>query len=206
MAFDSQFQNFHELGYLISSIKNGSYAAIFFVSFFVGYVFPLPEVVALILFGFLGATTNLNIFLIFLIAFLGSILGDNLLYRLSFLGNRWVGKFNEKMRKHELIKYENLVLDNIGKTIYFLRLITGVRFFGPVIAGSLNVSWRNFFWANFGATFFNTLLFVSIGYYFHRHIFSVIAEAEVARNALLFFSAALVAFLLTTFSNKKNTK
>jgi membrane protein DedA with SNARE-associated domain len=161
-VFNPQIQNhFSELVALTDSIKSGSYIGIFLLSMLVSYVVPLPEVVALLLFGFIGATTKLNIFFIAAIAFAGSILGNNLVYRLSFFGNTWVEKFNKKIRKHELIKYEHLVVDNIAATIYFLRLITGVRFFGPVIAGSLNVRWQKFFWADFGATLINTIFFVA---------------------------------------------
>lgn len=195
--------NFRGLGFLMGSIKSGSYLGIFLLSVLVSFVVPLPEVVALLLFGFIGATTELNIFFVFLIAFIGSVLGNNILYRLSFLGNSWTEKFNVKMRKHKLIKYEHLVADNIFKTIYFLRLVTGVRFFGPVIAGSLGSPWKKFFLADFGATFLNTAFFVFLGYQFHRHIFSLIAEVEIFRNILLFSSVVIVSFLLNVFSKDR---
>src|SRR6266567_236720 len=170
---DPHLQNhFHELGYVINSIKSGSYVGIFLFSMLVGFVIPFPEAVALLLFGFIGATTNLSIAWIFALAFLGAIVGDNCLYRLSFLGNTWVEKFNRKMRQHKLIQYEHLVEDNMGKTIYFLRLVAGVRFFGPIIAGSLGSPWKKCFLANAGATLLNTASFVFLGYYLHRRIFS----------------------------------
>ena len=195
--------HFREFGFLISSIKSGSYFGILLLSMLVGYIVPLPEVVVLMLFGFISATTNLNITTVFLIAFLGAIIGDNALFQLSLMGNNWVERFNRKMRQHKLIQYEHLVVGNIGKTIYFLRLVTGVRFFGPVIAGTLGASGKKFFIANTGATFLNTAIFVSLGYFFHRHIFSMIAEIEIIRNVLLFSSAVIVAFLLSIFAHKE---
>ncbi|EKE12115.1 MAG: hypothetical protein ACD_14C00011G0001 [uncultured bacterium] len=194
--------NFNDFGALIDSVKSGSYMGIFLLSIILSYIVPLPEAVALLLFGFLGATTDLNIFVVFSIVFLGIVIGDNILYRLSYFGNAWVERFNLKMRKNKLIKYENLVVDNINKTIYFLRLVAGVRFFGPVIAGTLGVSWRNFFIANFGATLINTAFFIALGYYFHGKIVPLIAEVEIARNMLLFSSAVIVGFLLNVFRKK----
>ncbi|EKD58692.1 MAG: hypothetical protein ACD_56C00069G0006 [uncultured bacterium] len=202
MIDPSFHENFREVGFIMSSVKNGSYFAIFALSILVSFVIPLPEAVALLLFGFIGATSQLDIQTIFAVAFLGSIVGDNGLYRLSFAGNAWVERFNRKMRRHKLIKYENLVVGNINKTIYFLRLITGVRFFGPMIAGTLGIGWRKFFLANFGATFINVAIFVSLGYYLHQNILSLIAEVEIVRNLLLFSSAVIVGFLLNIFSRK----
>lgn len=196
-------QNFKEIGFILSSIKGASYLGIFILSIFVSFIVPLPEAVALVLFGFVGATTKLNIFIIFFVAFLGLIIGDNLLYRLSFLGNDLVKRFDKKMRKNKLIKYENMVVDNVFKTIYFLRLVAGVRFFGPVIAGTLGVGWRKFFLANFGATFLNTFIFVALGYFLHSRIISLLAEVEVVRNLLLLSSAVIVGSLISIFSKKR---
>lgn len=195
--------NLRELGFIISSIKSASFFGIFLLSIFVSYVVPLPEAVALLLFGFVAASAKINIFLVFGAAFLGLIVGDNLLYRLSFFGNAFVKKFDKKMREHKLIKYENLVIDNVYKTIYFLRLIAGVRFFGPVIAGTLGINWRRFFLANFGATFLNTIIFIALGYFFHQQIISLVAEVEIVRNILLLSSAVIVGFLLSIFSKTK---
>ncbi|EKE25329.1 MAG: hypothetical protein ACD_5C00206G0008 [uncultured bacterium] len=196
-------QNFKEIGFILSSIKGTSYFGIFILSIFVSFIVPLPEAVALVLFGFIGATTELNIFVIFSVAFMGLILGDNLLYRLSFLGNDFVKRFDRKMRKNKLIKYENMVVDNVFKTIYFLRLVAGVRFFGPVIAGTLGVSWKKFFPANIGATFLNTVIFVALGYFLHNRVISLLAEVEIVRNILLLSSAVIVGFLISIFSQKK---
>lgn len=199
MLYPHLQNNFHEIGFLIGSIKSGSYVGIFLLAMLVSFVIPLPEVVILILFGFIAATTKLNLIAVIATAFAGSVLGDNVIYRLSFLGHDWVGKFNEKMRQHKLIKYEHLVVKNIGRTVYFLRLVTGVRFFGPVIAGTLGAKWKKFFWADFGATMLHTIIFILLGYYFHKRIFAIIAEVEIIRNLLLFSSAIIVAFILGVY-------
>lgn len=203
MHFNDFHHNFDEVGFFLGSMGNFSYLGIFLVSIFVSLLVPLPEAVALVLFGFVAATTKLNFGIIFLATFLGLIVGDNFLYRLSFFGNSLVKRFDSKLRKHKLIKYEHLVADNVYKTIYFLRLVAGVRFFGPVIAGTLGVVWRKFFFANFGATFLNTALFLWLGYFFHDRVVPLLAEVEIARNALLFFSAVIVGFLISIFKRKQ---
>lgn len=201
--FDPHFHNnIGNIGMVISSVKSGSYFGIFFISMFVSYLIPLPEVVALIIFGFVARMSGLNIAVVFLVSVAGTIMGDNLLYRLSFFGNRYVEHFNRKMRKHKIIKYENLVLDNVGKSIYFLRFITGIRFFGPVICGSLGVRWRKFFVHNTLATLIHGAFFIWLGWRYHGRIVALAVEVEVVKNILLFSSAVIVGILVGVFSKK----
>lgn len=200
---DPHFQNhLHEVEFLINSIKGGSYVGIFLLSLFVAYLIPLSETIVLILFGYVAGTANLNLALVLLCSISGGILGDNIIYRLSFFGNKYVERFNKKMRQHELIKYEHLVVDNIGKTIYFLRLITGVRFFGPVISGTLGVRWKKFLFYDFGATLLHATFFIWLGYKYHHKILLLLAETEIIKSILLFSSVFIVGFLVSIFSKK----
>ena len=200
---DPHFQNhFNDFGFILRSLKGSSYFGIFFLSIFVGYVVPLPEVVLLLLIGFVAKTAGFSLPIVILVSALGGIFGDNLLYRLSFFGNSYVERFNKKMRAHKLIQYEHLVADNIGKTIFFLRFIAGVRFFGPVISGTLGIKWKEFSLYNALATTLRSAIFITLAYYSQRKMFSLIAEIEIAHNVLLFSSVFIVAGLLKFFSKK----
>lgn len=200
------FQNhLREIGFLINSIKGGSYMGIFLLSMVIAYFIPLAESMLLILFGYVAWIANLNLAYVILLSVSGGIIGDNIIYRLSFFGNKYVERFNQKMRQNKLIKYKYLVVDNIGKTIYFLRLITGVRFFGPVISGTLGVRWKKFFFYNFGATFLHATFFVWLGYRYHHKILVLLAEVEVIKSILLFSSVFIVGLLVSVFSKKINT-
>lgn len=204
--FDPHFQNhLHNIGYIANSLKGGSYFGMFLISILVGYVIPLPEVVLLLLVGFLARTAGFNLPLVIVVVGLGGIIGDNILYRLSFFGNKYVKRFNDKMRAHKLIQYEYLVRDNIGKTILFLRLVTGVRFFGPVISGTLGVKWRKFFMYNALATFLRAAIFILLAFFYHRKIVALIAEVEIGYNVLLFSSVLIVGILIRIFSQKTKT-
>lgn len=198
--------NVHNVDFVINSFEGFSYFGIFFVSIFVSLVFPLPEAVALLLFGFLGAVTDLNIFAIFFATMAGLIFGNNSLYRLSYMGSRFVKRFHSKLKKNKLVKYEHLVSDNAFKTVYFLRLVAGVRFFGPVVCGTLAVSWKKFFWSDLGATMINTSIFMLLGYFFHQRLIYLIVEVEVVRNVLLFFSAFILGMMIRFFSKKDKVK
>ncbi|MDD5397018.1 MAG: VTT domain-containing protein [Candidatus Moranbacteria bacterium] len=204
---DPNFQNhFRDFGFIINSIKGGSYLGIFLLSMLVSYVVPLPEVVLLLLVGFVAKISGVNLWLAVGASLAGSIVGDNILYRLSFFGNKYVERFNRKMRAHKLIQYEHLVENNIGKTIFFLRFITGIRFFGPLISGTLGVSWKKFFAYNLIATALHSIFFILLGFYSHRKIFVLITEVEIFRNILLFSSVFIVGILVRVFSKTRQTK
>ncbi|KKQ51259.1 MAG: Membrane-associated protein, SNARE-like protein [Parcubacteria group bacterium GW2011_GWD2_38_11] len=201
---DPNFQNhFGDIGFVLNIIKNGSYVGIFLLSMLVSYVVPLPEAIFLLLIGFLARKAGFGLEAAIIVSVVGTVIGDNLLYRLSFFGNKYVERFNRKMRANKLIQYENLAIDNIGKTIFFLRFITGVRFFGPVISGTLRASWKKFFIYNAIATTLHSIIFILLGFYFHKKIIPLIAEVEIARNALLFSSVLIVGILLKIFSKKQ---
>lgn len=200
---DPHFQNNpHEIEFLMHFMRDFSYFGIFLLSAAISYVIPIPEIVALILFGYVAGAENLNIVCVLLASVAGSITGDNIIYRLSLFGNKYVEHFNQKMRESKLIKYEHIAKKNIGKTIYFLRFVAGVRFFGPVAAGMLGTRWRRFLPCNAGATFLYVSFFVLLGYSFHHKIFVVIIEAEIVRNVLLFSSVFIIGILISIFAKK----
>lgn len=202
--FDPHFQNnFHHVGYILESLKGGSYFGIFLISLVVSYVLPLPEAVALMLVGFASRIAGFDLTLAILSSVVGTIMGDNVVYRLSFFGNKYVESFNKKLRANKLIQYEHLVVDNIGKTIFFLRFITGVRFFGPVISGTLGIKWKKFFLYNSLASVLHGILFILLGYFVQKKIISAITEVEIIKNILFFSSFLIVGFLVKIFSSKK---
>jgi membrane protein DedA with SNARE-associated domain len=96
-----------------------------------------------------------------------------------------------------------LVANNIGKTVYFLRLVTGVRFFGPVISGTLGVRWRRFLFYDFGATILHSTLFVWLGYRYQHKLFLILTETEIIKNMLLFSSVFIVGILVSIFAKTK---
>ena len=203
---DPHFQNYlREFGFAAHLIKGNFYLGTFLLSIFISYIIPLPEAIFLIFIGYSANVMGFDVGYVTMVSFAGAIIGDNALYRLSYFGNKYVQHFNQKMRANKLIKYENLVVDNIGKSIYFLRLITGLRFLGPVVSGTLGVRWRKFFPVNFGATLMHTAFFIMLGYVYHRRIFLMMTEVEIIKTTLLFSSVFIVGFLVHVFLKKETS-
>lgn len=205
--FTPEFQpHFQNMETLVHFMRSGSYFGIFFLAIVASYVFPIPEAVFLLLVGFVAKVNGMNIAIVLFCAIGGIILGDNILYRFSFLGSKYVEKFNRKMRKHRLIQYEHLVVDNVAWSIYFLKFVAGVRFFNPVILGSLRAPWKKFFLHNAIASILHTTLLVLLGFYLHKKIIPVLAGVEIFKNGMLFFSVVIVGFLVSFFSKDKKLK
>ncbi|MEI7620984.1 MAG: DedA family protein [Candidatus Moraniibacteriota bacterium] len=201
--FDPNFnQHLQDFGGLIQFLKSWSYAGIFLLSIIASYVLPIPEAIFLLLVGFVARKSGLNIVAVVALSTAGIMLGDNLLYRLSFFGNKFVEKFNRKMRQHKLIVYEHLVVDNVAFSVYFLKFIAGVRFFGPVILGSLRAPWKKFFVHNAIASILHTGLLILLGYYFHRKIMPLAAGVEIFKNGMLFCSVVMVGFVIKLVGKK----
>lgn len=201
--FDSGFHyNLQEIGPLINSIRGLSYLGIFLLAASVSYTIPIPETVVLILLGYAAGTGKMDIANVLIASVAGGIFGDNIVYRLSLLGHKYVEHFNQKVRSHKIIQYEHLVKNNIGKAIYFLRFIVGVRFFGPVISGTLGIRWKRFLPYNAGATLLRSSFFITLGYFFHQKIAAVIVGAEAASSLLLFSSVFIIGIMARIFSEK----
>lgn len=200
---DPDFQShLHEIGFVMHLIRENFYFGIFILSIFVSYIVPLPEAILLVFFGYLANVMGVNVASVILICAAGVTIGDNAVYRLSYFGNKYVEHFNQKMRASKLIKYENLVVANIGKAIYFLRFFT-FRFFGPVISGTLGVRWRHFLPLNFSATLLHTTFFVMLGYMCRHNILLLMTEVEIIKTAMLFSSVFIVGFWVHIFLKKE---
>lgn len=198
--------HFQDISPAVHFIRNGSYFGIFLLSIVASYIFPIPEAIFLLLVGYVAKITGMNLIGVIALSTSGIIIGDNILYRLSFFGNKYVERFNRKMRKHKLIQYEHLVTDNVAFSVYFLKFVAGVRFFGPVILGSLRASRKKFVIHNAIASLLHTVLLIILGYYFHKKIVTTIAGVEIFKNVLLFSSAVIVGFIISLAAEKIDKK
>lgn len=189
---------------IVGYIERASYLGVFLLALLGGYLVPLPEAVILMLAGFAAAKGLLSLELTLLIALLGGILGDLLLFELSLNGSRYVEHFRHKVRNSKMEKYKHYVVKHLGKTVFFLRFVVGVRFFSPVLAGMAGVKWRNFLFFQGLASSLNAVFFVLLGYFFKKHIFFAITSVEIVKNILLISSALIASILVGFFIEKRD--
>jgi membrane protein DedA with SNARE-associated domain len=109
---------------------------------------PLPGETALILFGVLAAEGHYNIAVVIAIAAAAAIVGDNLGYwligriggRRLFHRWRWLKQYSDRV----LPRSEELMAKHGGKTVFFGRFITILRYTAAWIAGLGRMPWWRF--------------------------------------------------------------
>jgi len=124
---------------------------------------PLPGETALILFGVLAAQGHYNIAVVIAVAAAAAIVGDNLGYwiigrwggRRLFERWGWLKRYSERV----LPRAEDLMAKHGGKTVFFGRFITVLRYTAAWIAGLGRMHWARFlFWNAAGGIAWATLV------------------------------------------------
>jgi len=116
---------------------------------------PLPGETALIAFGVLAAKGHYSITWVIAIAAAGAIIGDNLGYwligrlggRALFRRWRWLNQYSERV----LPRAESIMARHGGKTVFFGRFVSILRYTVAWVAGLSRMSWWRFlFWNALG--------------------------------------------------------
>jgi membrane protein DedA with SNARE-associated domain len=112
---------------------------------------PLPGETALIAFGVLAAEGHYSIASVIAIAAAGAIVGDNLGYwligrlggRALFRRWRWLSQYSDRV----LPRAESLIAHHGGKTVFFGRFVSILRYTVAWVAGLSRLHWWRFlFW------------------------------------------------------------
>src|SRR2546427_7072121 len=112
---------------------------------------PLPGETALIAFGVLAAEGHYSIASVIAIAAAGAIIGDNLGYwligrlggRALFRRWRWLNQYSDRV----LPRAESLMARHGGKTVFFGRFVSVLRYTVAWVAGLSRMHWWRFlFW------------------------------------------------------------
>jgi membrane protein DedA with SNARE-associated domain len=124
---------------------------------------PLPGETALILFGVLASQGHYDIAVVIAVAAAAAIVGDNLGYwiigrwggRRLFERWGWLRRYSERV----LPRAEDLMAKHGGKTVFFGRFVTVLRYTAAWIAGLGRMHWARFlFWNAAGGIAWATLV------------------------------------------------
>ena len=162
-----------------------SYLGFFVYLSSLGYVVPIPEEVILAVIGFLAGAGKVNIYLALIFSVGGVILGDNIFYRLASNRNRYVLHLLERLPSEKLERYHSFMERNILLSLIVMRFLVGVRFLGPVLAGTAGISWKKFFIYDLTAVTLYISGFIYLGYMFADEIEWVIKEIEWFRHLVV---------------------
>ena len=188
--------------FLIPYLEHLSYAGIFITLAFLGHFVPLPEEVLLLIVGYIVSLGYGNLWIVIIVSLIAGACGDFLLYWLSRNGNKLLSRFDHNKDEKKIARYERLMESHGAKTIFTFRLIVGLRFFGPVVAGSANVPWRKFVSYDLLALFAFYPFLITAGYIFHSKLQNLITDVSILSHVIFFTVAGLFAIVLSIYLRK----
>ncbi len=155
---------------------------------------PLPGETALIAFGVLASQGHHSIVWVIVLAAAGAIIGDNLGY---WLIGRWGGRelferwgFLRRYSERFLPAAERLMARHGGKTVFFGRFVTVLRYTAAWVAGIGRMNWWKFlFWNAAGGIIWATA--VGLVAYYAGH-----AAADAIQRYGIYAAAGIVVALL----------
>src|SRR5215469_18147285 len=137
------------ISHLISSY---GYLAVFLLVGAESLGIPLPGETALITAGiYAGTTYRLSPWLIFAVAAVAAIIGDNIGYWIGGKGGyRLARRYGPKVRLDERkLKIARYLFDRYGgKVVFFGRFVSVLRTYAAFLAGTSRMQWRQFLIAN----------------------------------------------------------
>ena len=172
-------------------------ALLFAVVLIESFGIPLPGETALIAFGVLASQGHHSIVWVIVLAAAGAIVGDNLGY---WLIGRWGGRrlferwrFLRRYSERFLPAAERLMEKHGGKTVFFGRFVTVLRYTAALVAGIGRMEWWRFlFWNAAGGICWATA--VGLVAYYAGH-----AAADAMQRYGIYAAAGIAVALLVGF-------
>jgi membrane-associated protein len=184
---------------LIGTAWGFPYLAAFVTAILAGYLIPAPEEVIFVLLGYGAVFQDVNIIWVIASAVLGIVVSDNVSYWLGRKGSVLVEKFEKLVGAQLVEKYEERIHKYAGGTIFTSRFIPTIRVLVPILAGTLKVKWKTFFFYDLGATILNIGGLILIGYVFESRISNVLSKVSSTRHFLSLISLALIGTIISFF-------
>jgi len=159
------------LGIIINNFGYFSYAILFLIIFLeTGLVLTpfLPGDSLIFISGAFAGRGDFNIFFLWILFSVASILGDSLNY---FIGNYFGEKLFSKsklFKKEYMDKTKQFYVNHGGKTIILARFVPIVRTFAPFVAGIGKMDYKRFLGYNIIGGLLWVSLFLFTGYYFGK--------------------------------------
>jgi membrane protein DedA with SNARE-associated domain len=179
---------------VIHFVTSNGLPLLFLVIMLESFGLPLPGETALIAFGILAANGHYPIWEVIVVSAAAAIVGDNLGYWLiGRLGGRalfrrwsWLNAYADRV----LPRAEKLMAKHGGKTVFFGRFITVLRYTAAWIAGLAHMEWWRFlFWNAAGGIIWAVAVGLVAFYAGH-------AAADAIQRYGLYAAGAIAAILI----------
>ena len=177
---------------LLSLIGHHGYAIVFVVVFLEAIGLPVPAALALVASGAAAASGVLRIPAALLVAIVGMLAGDTLLYALgSRMGWGLLGILCKVSASPEtcILRSAESFYKRGRTTLLVAKFIPGVNTMAPPLAGSMKMPFDQFIGLDFVGAGFYALTYGAVGYLFRDFFAAIMHGFEVAGHA---FEAVVV--------------
>jgi len=191
---------------ILSLIQSQSYLLIFILMIVEG---PVTTAAA----SFVASLGFLNVYIIFILSFLGNFVPDFLLYYIGrFSRGEKVERYLEKfgLNKSKIKRFDSGFKKHAGKTLVFVKLTPLLPVPGLIIAGFTKVPVKRFFFIDATFNFISAIIATLIGFYFGLAANIIFKFFKIGEYTLLLIIPLILIFYLMykKFSPKliKNNK
>lgn len=189
----------HDVSFYVTHL---SYPGIFLWFLVIEQLTPIPEEVSLMSVGYISMHANLNPFVCGIVSLSGLLITDNFLFYLSRKGNKFSKKLLNKLNHNLIEKIKEKLRKKTGVTIFVGALVPKLRFFNPIIAGAVEVTWKQFLIFNAAATLLYVTAYMCIGIFFHSQLTMILKKLEYMQHAI-FIGVMIVIAIYIAFKAKK---
>jgi membrane-associated protein len=178
------------------------YFGIFFLLAFFDALIPLPEEVILIMVGYTVYFDPLNPYVAIVVSVAAFLVGDNTTFWLSKGGNRIVDRFKNRIATLLIEKYSQKMRSKAGLTLLIMTFVPSIRFFAPIVAGSIRTPWKIFIIYDIVAVILYVSVYLFAGYYFHSQLDGVIRQFELVGHLMIYLLLLVLGFWIGLFMKK----
>ncbi len=191
-----------DLSPVVSFLTHFSYIGAFSSIVVSGYVLPVPEEIVLLTIGYLSSTGLFNIYLAIIVSFLATLISDIFLYSLAKKDSKFTKRMKAKLQSTALVTNWMKKPNSIGKSVFMMRFVVGLRFLGPILAGAMNVSLRKFVFFDILALLIYVPFFVILGNVFSSSFLRIAARVDSIRHIIFLIAITGLGIILLNVANK----
>ena len=161
---------------------------------------PVPGEVLLIAAAVFAGSGNMNIAVVFVVAVLGAIIGDNIGFAIGHFGGRPLAeRFGRYilLTPERLDRAEGFFNRHGGKVVTVARFIEGLRQINGLLAGIAGMHWLTFLGYNALGAVLWVGTWAGLGYLAGDHIVEIYAEFERYKWYAIGALAVVVAIVIT---------
>lgn len=198
------------LDFLLNFSEPFIYTSLFGILLLCGLGLPVPEDITLALAGFLVYLSVLNLWVVIVIAYLGIIIGDSIIFLLGATLGRALTQvmfFKSLLPEKRLADARRQFNQRGNRLIFMARFMPGLR--APIYfsAGMLHVPYRVFLFYDGIAALISVPVIISVVYYFGDQLAYVLKMIRhVEHGIFILIACAILVVLVKWYLGRKKLK